>query len=93
MTAQATSPAATLELAQLFIELCDQGLLTCTHGQPGSTGASYALAWLPMENAELHSAEVQRQHAANMRRFKSSDDTLTSSELLQIEQLCAEGKQ
>jgi hypothetical protein len=50
-------------------ECCDSGLVTCTRGEPGQDGATYALAWLPLDNPESFPAEVQQRHAANMVRL------------------------
>ena len=54
-------------------ELCAAGLLTCTHGKPGEPGATYALAWLPLDNAKQYSRAVREQHAENMRRLVDGD--------------------
>ncbi|MDN5863969.1 MAG: hypothetical protein L0I62_01950 [Gammaproteobacteria bacterium] len=51
------------------VELCDAGLLTCTHGEPGDEAATYALAWEPLDHAEQFSAEVRAKHAANMTKL------------------------
>ncbi len=52
-----------------LVELCDRGLLTCTRGNPGEYGATYALAWLPLDNPEQYSNEVRERHSANMETF------------------------
>ena len=57
------------ELQGALVELCECGLLTCTRGEPGSDGATYALAWLPLDNPEDYSQAVRDQHAENMRRL------------------------
>lgn len=50
-------------------DLCARGLLTCTCGEPGEDGATYALAWLPLDDPESYPPEVRERHAENMRRF------------------------
>gem|GEM_PF-4958260 len=52
-----------------LIELCDSGLITCTNGQPGSSTATYALAWLPLDSAEDFTQAVRELHTENMQRF------------------------
>ncbi len=56
------------ELVAATVELCERGFLTCTRGRPGDDDATYALAWLPLDNPESLSFEVRRTHAENMRR-------------------------
>jgi len=51
------------------IQLCKKGLLTCTHGQPGDDDATYAVAWLPLDNPEQYAAEIQERHRRNMEKF------------------------
>lgn len=51
-------------------ELCEQGLLTCTRGRPGDRNASYALAWLPLDDAGHYPEEIRRRHAENMLRLR-----------------------
>jgi hypothetical protein len=58
-----------VELRAALIELCESGLLTCARGEPGSDDATYALAWLPLDNPEQFSESVRKQHAENMRKF------------------------
>jgi hypothetical protein len=50
-------------------DCCERGLLTCTRGEPGAEGSTYALAWLPLDNPESFPPEVQERHAANMVRL------------------------
>lgn len=57
-----------------IVELCDRGLLTCTRGSPGEDGATYAVAWLPLDNPDLFSDEVRERHNANMERFRLLGD-------------------
>jgi hypothetical protein len=59
------------ELQGALVELCERGLLTCTRGEPGSNGATYALTWLPLDNPEDYSQAVRDQHAENMRRLNA----------------------
>jgi len=51
------------------VECCDASLVTCTTGVPGLPGATYAIAWLPLQNPESFTPEVRERHAANMLRF------------------------
>jgi len=44
--------------------------LTCTRGEPGSDGATYAIAWLSLDDPEQYSAAVRQQHAENMKKFR-----------------------
>ena len=57
-----------------LVELCEAGLLTCTRGSPGEDGATYALAWLPLDNPEQYSNEVRERHNANMAAFGQLGD-------------------
>ena len=59
------------ELHGALVELCEWGLLTCTRGEPGSDGATYALAWLPLDSPEDYSQAVRDRHAKNMRRLNA----------------------
>jgi hypothetical protein len=59
------------ELQSALVELCERGLLTCTRGEPGSNGATYALAWLPLDNPEDYSQAARDQHAENMQRLNA----------------------
>lgn len=52
-----------------LVELCSRGLLTCTTGEPGADGATYAVAWLPLDNATNYPPEVRERHARNLARF------------------------
>ena len=61
-------------VADHAVDLCARGLLTCTHGHPGEPGATYALAWLPLDESEKYSPAVRRRHARNMRRFARKGD-------------------
>ena len=49
-----------------IVELCESGLLTCTRGQPGENGATYALGWIPLSNPEDFAIEIRIRHAQNM---------------------------
>lgn len=60
-----------VELRAALVELCDRGLLTCTRGEPGLTDATYAVAWLPLDQPENYSQAVRDRHAENMRRLKA----------------------
>ena len=60
------------ELRAALIELCERGLLTCTRGNPGDDGATYAVAWYPLDHPEDYPLSVQELHAENMRRFENS---------------------
>ena len=62
------------ELQGSLVELCERGLLTCTRGEPGSNDATYALAWLPLDNPEDYSQVVRDRHAENMRRLNSEKE-------------------
>lgn len=55
-----------------LMELCRRGLLTCTRGQPGDTGATYALAWLPLDDADHYPESVRLRHTANMRALRGA---------------------
>lgn len=48
-------------------ELCDRGLVTCTSGTPGDDDATYALAWLPLDDPEKYPSHVRELHSCNMR--------------------------
>jgi len=56
-------------LKACLIELCESGLLTCTNGQPGSSNATYALAWFPLDGPENFPRHIQKRHAENLRRW------------------------
>ncbi|MBZ0072250.1 MAG: hypothetical protein K8I04_11075 [Gammaproteobacteria bacterium] len=49
-----------------LVELCEKGLLTCTSGNPGEVGSTYAVAWLPLDDPGSYPACVRRRHAQNM---------------------------
>lgn len=49
-----------------LVELCAAGLLTCTRGSPGDDDATYAVAWLPLDDADRFPESVRRRHAQNM---------------------------
>ncbi len=50
------------EMRAALIELCERGLLACTHGTPGSDDATYAVAWLPLDDLEDYSQAVRDRH-------------------------------
>lgn len=60
-------------LSAALVELCERGFLTCTRGEPGTDGATYALTWLPLDNPEEYPEAVRDRHAENMRRFGVRD--------------------
>ncbi len=62
------------ELRAAITQLCDRGLLTCTRGKPGDDGATYALAWLPLDEPESYPAEILRRHEQNMRKLGFGED-------------------
>lgn len=57
------------ELRAALIELCECGLLTCTHSAPGSDNATYALAWAPLDSPDAFTQAVREQHTENMQRL------------------------
>lgn len=57
------------DLRASAVELCEAGLLTCTSGNPGDEDASYAVAWLPLDEPDKYSAAVRRRHQENMRNL------------------------
>lgn len=57
------------EFRDSITELCVRGLLTCTRGNPGDQDATYALAWLPLDDPENYPADVRQKHAENMRQL------------------------
>ena len=60
-------PGLTLEeIRAAAIELCARGLLTCTRGQPGDDDATYAFAWLPLDDAHVYPANIRELHSQNM---------------------------
>lgn len=54
-----------------LVELCDRGLLTCTHGRPGDHDATYALGWEPLDHPDRYSDDVRRRHTENMQRLRT----------------------
>jgi hypothetical protein len=52
-----------------LVDLCERGLLTCTTGKPGEPGATYALAWLPLDRPERFSKDVRERHQENKKRL------------------------
>lgn len=65
---RALSPA---QFRQAMQTLCDRGLLTCTRGRPGDDNATYALAWLPLDDGDSYPAEVREHHHRNMLRLRT----------------------
>jgi transcription initiation factor IIE alpha subunit len=59
------------EQRQAMARLCEQGFITCTRGRAGDRNASYALAWLPLDEPRKYSDEVLERHGQNMRRLKA----------------------
>lgn len=57
------------EMRSALIELCRRGLVTCTQGEPGEEGSTYAVAWLPLDNPDRYSQAVRQHHRRNMERF------------------------
>jgi len=53
---------------EALIDLCECGLITCTTGTPGSPDATYALGWIPLDQADHFPKDVRERHAENMRR-------------------------
>lgn len=62
------------ELQAAAVDLCARGLLTCTRGRPGEDGATYGLAWLPLDEPERYPPEVRARHIENMRRLGALPD-------------------
>ena len=62
------------DLRRAAVELCASGILTCTRGNPGDLGATYALAWQPLAESDQYPPEVRDRHAANMARLLNPDD-------------------
>jgi hypothetical protein len=60
-------------LRSALVELCRRGLLTCTRGRPGEDGATYALAWLPLDRPEDYPLEVRARHDANRRALTGEE--------------------
>ena len=61
------------DLRHAAVELCQAGILTCTRGDPGEPGATYALAWLPLDNPDQYPVEVCERNAANLARLLNSE--------------------
>jgi hypothetical protein len=51
--------------------LCERGLLTCTRGRPGDDDATYALGWLPLDDADTYPEEIRHRHSKNMLRLRT----------------------
>ncbi len=51
-----------------FWEALDSGFITCTRGQPGAIGSTYAPAGRPLDNPEHYPPKVRERHALNMLR-------------------------
>lgn len=62
------------EFRMALVDLCARGLLTCTRGEPGDDDASYAVAWLPLDEPDKYSREVRDRHHENMRRFTDTKE-------------------
>ena len=60
------------EFRAAITELCDRGLITCTRGVPGDDDATYALAWLKLDNPERYPATIRELHALNMQALFGS---------------------
>jgi hypothetical protein len=54
------------EFRAAMTELCDRGLITCTGGEPGDDDATYALAWMPLDNPERYPPNIRELHSRNM---------------------------
>ena len=61
------------EFRTTMAELCERGLLTCTHGRPGEDDARYAFGWLPLDRADQFPAEVRERHRINMLRLQRAE--------------------
>lgn len=59
------------QFRRAMAELCERGLVTCTHGRPGDDDATYALTWLPLADPESFPEHVRRRHAENMLRLRT----------------------
>jgi hypothetical protein len=62
------------DLRHAAVELCQAGILTCTRGDPGEPGATYALAWLPLDDPDQYPSEIRERNAANLARLLNSED-------------------
>lgn len=60
------------EFRSAVADLCDRGLVTCTSGTPGDDDATYALAWLPLNDPETYPVSVRELHARNMQALLGS---------------------
>lgn len=72
MTALGLHGLSEHEVRDALRELCARGLLTCTRGEPGADGATYALAWLPLDDAAAYPPTVRRLHERNRQRLDAS---------------------
>ena len=59
------------------VELCQAGILTCTRGDPGEPGATYALAWIPLDDPDQYPSEIRDRNAANLSRLLNPDHDIT----------------
>ena len=50
-------------------EACDAGFITLTSGSIEDDNATFALAWLPLDNPDKFTQEVRDKHEANMRKI------------------------
>jgi hypothetical protein len=57
------------QIQAALIGLCEEGLITCTSGRPGDKNATYALAWLPLNDPERYPPEIRARHEQNIRRL------------------------
>lgn len=57
------------DIVEAHRQLVEGGFITCTRGRPGETGATYALAWLELDEPDRYSTEVRERHARNMLRW------------------------
>ena len=57
------------DLALGLRQACAAGVLTCTRGKPGEPGATYALAWLPLDRPEQFTQAVRDQHEKNRQQL------------------------
>ena len=65
----ALGPMTETEFRAAIVELCDGGFVTCTSGRPGDDDATYALGWLPLDNAKAYPREIRERHYLNMLRW------------------------
>lgn len=66
-----TLPQMDPDAAEVLQFLVEEGWVTCTRGEPGDAGATYALGWIQLDEPELYSPEVRERHARNMLRWNS----------------------